>query len=75
MTKATFDKWVAPCGLISVAGNGNGEGIEVRIRCQNAFARDWLTNRLQPIFIRALEGLLGKPVAAVSFEPVAEEAR
>ena len=56
MTKATFDTWVKNTSLVSCE-----DGAFV-IAVQNAFAKDWLENRLLTIIKRTLVGIVGHAV-------------
>jgi hypothetical protein len=56
MTKATFDTWVRNTRLLSCL-----DDVFV-IGAQNAFARDWLENRLLTTVKRTLVGIVGHPV-------------
>ena len=72
MSKAAFDTWVRNTELISCQDNTFVVGV------QNAYARDWLENRLNSTVTRLLTGLMGES-QAVKFsvwhkeeEPVGE---
>ncbi|MEA2009055.1 MAG: chromosomal replication initiator protein DnaA [Chloroflexota bacterium] len=56
MPKAAFDTWVRDTELISYDDN------IFRIRVQNAYARDWLDNRLKSSITRLLTGSMGKKI-------------
>ena len=56
MTKATFDTWVRNTRLLSCQ---DGDFV---IGVHNAFARDWLENRLLTTVKRTLVGIVGHPV-------------
>lgn len=60
MTKATFDTWVRDTEALEFDNSRLVVGVP------NAFAKDWLENRLQTTVERVLTGILGYPVA-VSF--------
>lgn len=55
MTQATFDTWVKDSVLLSVDGD------TYTIAVQNAFAKDWLENRLCPTIQRTLVGIVSRP--------------
>lgn len=57
MTRATFDTWLANTWVESV------DGAEWVIGVQNAYALDWLQNRLATVISRALAHVAGGPVA------------
>ncbi|RLD08329.1 MAG: chromosomal replication initiator protein DnaA [Chloroflexota bacterium] len=54
MPKAAFDTWVKDTEFISFDDN------IFRVRVQNAYARDWLDNRLKSSITRLLTGSMGK---------------
>jgi len=54
MSKAAFDTWVRNTELISCQDNQFVVGV------QNAYARDWLENRLSSTVTRLLTGLMGQ---------------
>lgn len=56
MPKASFDTWVRSAELIRLENN------TARIGVQNAYARDWLENRLTSTLSRLLTGYLENPV-------------
>ncbi len=56
MPKASFDTWVRNAELLRLENN------TARIGVQNAYARDWLENRLSGTFARLLTGYLDCPV-------------
>ena len=55
MTKAAFDTWVRNAELISC------EQDTFKIGVKNAYARDWLENRLSSTITRLITGFMGKP--------------
>ena len=57
MSKAAFDTWVRNTELISCQDNTFVIGV------QNAYARDWLENRLNSTVTRLLTGLMGESQA------------
>ncbi len=56
MSKASFDTWVRETRVISLQGG------EFVIGAFNAYARDWLENRLTSTVSRLLTGILNEPV-------------
>ena len=56
MTRATFDTWLKDTRIIS-QNNGN-----MVIGTKNAFAKDWLENRLLNTINRTVANVLGRPV-------------
>ena len=56
MPKAAFDTWVRDAELLTYE---DGQFI---VGVQNAFARDWLAERLGPIVTRVLTGIAGRTV-------------
>ncbi len=56
MPKASFDTWVRNAELLRLENN------TARIGVQNAYARDWLENRLSGTLTRLLTGYLDCPV-------------
>ena len=56
MPKAAFDTWVRDAELLAYE---DGQFI---VGVQNAFARDWLAERLGPIVTRVLTGIAGRTV-------------
>ncbi len=54
MSKAAFDTWVKNAELVSCEGDTFVIGV------QNAYARDWLENRLASTISRSLTGLMGQ---------------
>jgi chromosomal replication initiator protein len=58
MSKAAFDTWVSSAELIAY---NRDEGC-VEIGVKNAYARDWLENRLSTTIARLMTGMLGQPV-------------
>ena len=56
MAKATFDTWVRDTALIAYE-----DGLFI-IGVQNAYARDWLDNRLTTTVVRLLNGIMGRTV-------------
>ncbi len=58
MSKAAFDTWVSSAELIEY----DREKHCVEIGVKNAYARDWLENRLGATITRHLTGMLGHPV-------------
>jgi chromosomal replication initiator protein len=71
MPRATFDTWVRDSRLLTYEDGALVVGV------QNAYARDWLEDRLQGMVQRVLAGLIGR-TAEVRFvvwqEPDVEEA-
>ena len=57
MSKAAFDTWVRNGELVSCEGDTFVIGV------QNAYARDWLENRLTSTISRSLTGLMGQTQA------------
>ena len=55
MSKAAFDTWVRSAELVSHKENRFTIGV------QNAYARDWLENRLSTTVTNLLSGMLGHP--------------
>ncbi len=63
MSKAAFDAWVRDAYPLAFANaNGEGEAAVLTIAAVNAYARDWLTERLTKTLERKLAGLAGEPV-------------
>ena len=60
LTKATFDTWVKPAGMVC------DDGVFV-VTAANAFAKDWLEDRLATTIERTAVGVLGRAVE-VRFE-------
>ena len=58
MSKAAFDTWVSSAELLEY----NQETQCVEIGVKNAYARDWLDDRLGSTIARLLTGMLGHPV-------------
>ncbi len=58
MSKAAFDTWVRSAELLSY------ENGLFTIGVQNAFARDWLDDRLSNTLCRMLSGMVDRPVTA-----------
>ena len=58
MSKASFDTWVSNAELISY----NEETACFEIGVKNAYARDWLADRLSATVTRMLTGMMGNPV-------------
>lgn len=56
MPRASFDTWVRDTHLLNIE-----QGL-VSIGVRNAYARDWLENRLQSTAARLLSGTLNRPV-------------
>ncbi len=56
MPRASFDTWVRDTQLLNL------EQSLVTIGVRNAYARDWLENRLQSTATRLLSGMLNRPV-------------
>jgi chromosomal replication initiator protein len=56
MPRASFDTWVRDSHLLKIE-----QGL-VTIGVRNAYARDWLENRLQGTAARLLSGMLNRPV-------------
>jgi chromosomal replication initiator protein len=55
MSKAAFETWVRSTEMIAYDGD------TFKIGVQNAYARDWLENRLTGTVVRHLSGLMGNP--------------
>ena len=55
MSKASYDTWVRSTELISYDEN------KFTIGVQNAYARDWLADRLSNTVSRLLSGMMGSP--------------
>ena len=55
MSKAAFDTWVRNAELVSYENDTFSIGVS------NAYARDWLDNRLSSTITRLLTGLMGLP--------------
>ena len=55
MPKASFDTWVKDAQLVSC------ENEVYKISVQNAYARDWLENRLTITIERLLSGIMNRP--------------
>jgi len=58
MSKASFDTWVSSAEYLSYDGDTGSFEIGVK----NAYARDWLDDRLSAKIGRILTGLIGQPV-------------
>jgi chromosomal replication initiator protein len=58
MTKATFDTWVKPTFALALDAEKNVLVVGVR----NAYAKQWLENRLYGMIERTLHHVLGQPV-------------
>ena len=56
MPKAAFDTWVRDAELIAISDDVAQVGV------QNAYARDWLDNRLKSTIAKLLTGSLNRPV-------------
>ncbi len=56
MPKAAFDTWVRDAELITISEDVAQVGV------QNAYARDWLDNRLKSTIAKLLTGSLNRPV-------------
>ncbi len=70
MTRPTFDTWLKNTRAISY------EDGTIIIGVHNAYAKDWLENRLMPIVKRTLVGIVDRTVEvkfAVNTKPVKEE--
>ena len=57
MPKASFDTWVRCTELVEYTADTFTVGV------QNAYARDWLENRLSSTVTRLLSGMMSKPQA------------
>ncbi len=57
MPKASYDTWVRSTELVEYTGDTFTVGV------QNAYARDWLENRLSSTVTRLLSGMMSKPQA------------
>lgn len=62
MTTATFDTWLKDSRLLSM-----DEGAFV-VGVRNQYAVDWLENRMKPVVVRVVEGVLGKAIVSIRFE-------
>ncbi len=58
MSKASFDTWVSSAEFLSY----DEESGRFEIGVRNAYARDWLDDRLSATISRMLTGMLGKPI-------------
>jgi len=58
MSKASFDTWVSSAEFITY----DPEIGKFEIGVKNAYARDWLADRLSAKLVRSLTGMMGKPV-------------
>ena len=58
MSKASFDTWVSSAEFL---GYDEGTGY-FEIGVKNAYARDWLDDRLSSTITRLLTGMIGSPV-------------
>ena len=56
MPKAAFDTWVRDCAFISFNGD------DFIIGVHNAYARDWLTDRLTSTIQKLLAGIMNQTV-------------
>ncbi|MCA9938299.1 MAG: chromosomal replication initiator protein DnaA [Anaerolineales bacterium] len=56
MTKATFNTWLRDARLISADAGGYVVGV------RNAYAKDWLQNRLKETILRTLNAIVTEPV-------------
>lgn len=61
MTKATFDSWIKPTFALSF----DAETSELVIAVRNAYARQWLENRLLGMIDRTLNHVIGKPTKII----------
>ena len=59
MSKASFDTWVSSAELL----NYDSATGKFEIGVKNAYARDWLEDRLSAKMSRSLTGMIGKPVS------------
>ena len=59
LTAATFRTWVAPCKAVHY------DGRRLVLAAPNAYTRDWLARRLQPLVERLAEQVAGHPVEVV----------
>ena len=62
MTQATYDSWVRDTCVVSGDISGDGNDISLIIGVKNAFAKDWLENRLLPTIKRTVTSILERPV-------------
>jgi len=58
MSKASFDTWVSSAEFLAY----NAETGHFEIGVRNAYARDWLDDRLSATISRMLTGMLGTPI-------------
>ena len=56
-TKPAYELWLKPMRLLGV------EDDELVLSVSNAFARDWVENRLKPDILNVLRELVGRPVS------------
>jgi uncharacterized membrane-anchored protein len=63
MSKATFDTWVKPTFPIGF----RVEGDELVIGVRNAYAKQWLDNRLYGMIERTLQHVLGRSIKTITF--------
>lgn len=63
MSKATFDTWVKPTFPIGF----RVEGDELVIGVRNAYAKQWLDNRLYGMVERTLMHVLGRSIKTITF--------
>jgi hypothetical protein len=56
LTGATFNTWLSRTRLEAIEGNTFVIGVH------NAYAQDWLENRLRAMITRTLQGIIGRPV-------------
>jgi hypothetical protein len=59
MPRAAFDSWLRDTGPVS----WDEQGYRLEIGARNAYARDWLENRVQNTCAKLVSDLLGQPVA------------
>ena len=68
MTKATFNTWLKDTNLVTCEADTYVIGV------RNAYAKDWLENRLCDTILRTLGAIVGKPVE-IRFIVASEEPR
>jgi len=61
MSKASYDTWVSSAEFL---GYDEDTGY-IEIGVKNAYARDWLDDRLNATMTRLLAGMIGKPVTTI----------
>lgn len=61
MSKASYDTWVSSAEFLGYSEDTN----HIEIGVKNAYARDWLDDRLNATMTRLLSGMIGKPVTTI----------